>query len=285
MYPKFSPINVTKASGIKAPFEKQKLKRSLIKSGAGSEQADAIVDEIMGKLVEGMSTKEIYETAFRMLRNLSAPVAARYKLKQSLFQLGPSGFPFEQFIGELLKVEGNRVNVNVIEKGRCVNHEIDVIAEIDNQRFLIECKFHNRAGYICDVKIPLYIQSRFLDVEKEWKIKDHSKTYQAWVVTNTRFSDDAVQYGRCMNMYLLGWDFPQSNGLKDRIDRSGLHPVTSLTSLTAHEKQALLEKKIVLCKTLAEKYDALAQIGIREPRLSAVIQECTALCKAVLHNE
>lgn len=274
-------INIIKASGEKAPFNKGKLKQSLLRSGATNEQADEITNKVIEMLVEGMSTRKIYKTAFRLLRNYSRQAAARYKLKQAIMELGPSGFPFEQFVGELLKHKGYKTQVGIIVKGHCVNHEIDVIAEKDEHHFMIECKFHNRQGYVCDVKIPLYIQSRFLDVERQWKqLAGHAeKFHQGWVVTNTRFSDDASKYGRCMNMNLVGWDYPKNNGLKDWIDGSGLHPVTCLTSLTQKEKQQLLDKKIVLCKTMHHNNALLQSIGIKPPRLQKVMDECVALCE------
>lgn len=274
-------INITKASGLKVPFNKGKLKQSLMRSGANSEQADEVVSEVMEMLVEGMSTRKIYKTAFRLLRNVSRPMAARYKLKHAIMELGPSGFSFEQFVAELLKHKGYKTQVGVIVKGHCVNHEVDVIAEKDKHHFMIECKFHNRQGYSSDVKIPLYIQSRFLDVETSWKQLDgHAeKFHQGWVVTNTRFSEDAAQYGRCMNMNLVGWDYPKNNGLKDWIDGSGLHPVTCLTTLTQKEKQQLLDRKIVLCKTMHHNHTVLQSIGIGSPRLEKVMDECSALCE------
>lgn len=274
-------INITKASGQKAPFNEGKLKQSLLRSGATNEQADDITNEVMEMLVEGMSTRKIYKAAFRLLRNYSRPAAARYKLKRAIMELGPSGFPFEMFVAELLKYKGYQTKVGVIVQGHCVKHEIDVIAEKDEHHFMIECKFHNHQGYASDVKIPLYIQSRFLDVEKQWKQLDgHAeKFHQGWVVTNTRFSDDAAQYGRCMNMNLVGWDYPKHNGLKDWIDGSGLHPVTCLTSLTQKEKQQLLDKKIVLCKTMHHNNALLQSIGVKPPRLQKVMDECAALCE------
>lgn len=275
-------IYITKASGLKVPFDKAKLKQSILHAGANTQQADEIVREVIEMLVEGMSTHKIYKTAFRLLRNYSYPAAARYKLKQAIMDLGPSGFPFEQFISELLKHKGYQTKVGLIVQGHCVKHEIDVIAEKDEHHFMIECKFHNRQGYIGDVKIPLYIQSRFLDVEKQWKQIDGNaeKFHQGWVITNTRFSDDATQYGRCMNLNLVGWDYPKHNGLKDWIDGSGLHPVTCLTTLTRGEKQQLLDKKIVLCKTLHHNYTVLQSIGVKPPRLQKVMDECAALSEA-----
>lgn len=272
-------IQVTKASGQKAPFDKGRLKQSLLRAGAAPEQANEILAKVMDLLVEGMSTRKIHKTAFRLLRNLSRPVAARYKLKHAIMELGPSGFPFEQFIAELLKHRGYKVQVGTIVKGFCVNHEIDVIAEQDENQFMIECKFHNRLGYISDIKIPLYIHSRFLDVERQWKKSDAQKLYQGWVVTNARFSKDAAQYGQCMNLHLVGWDYPQYEGLKEWIDHSGLYPVTCLTTLTNKEKQTLLDKKIVLCKMLNHNQTLLESIGIEPPRLQKVLDECFVLCE------
>lgn len=277
-------INITKASGQIVPFNKGKLKQSLLRSGANSEQADEVVSEVQDMLVEGMSTRKIYKTAFRLLRDVSRPMAARYKLKHAIMELGPSGFPFELFVAELLKHKGYKTQVGIIVKGHCVNHEIDVIAEKDEHHFMIECKFHNRQGYSSDVKIPLYIRSRFLDVERQWKQLDgHAeKFHQGWVVTNTRFSDDATQYGKCMNLNLVSWDYPKNNGLKDWIDNSGLHPVTCLTTLTQREKQQLLDRKIVLCKTMHHNHSALQSIGLKSPRLEKVMEECEALCQTFL---
>lgn len=274
-------IHITKASGLKIPFNRGKLRQSLLRSGANTQQADEIVNEVIEMLFEGMSTRNIHKTAFRLLKNISRPVAAKYKLKQAIMELGPSGFPFEQFVGELLDYKEYKIKVGVIVKGHCVDHEVDVIAEKGNHHFMIECKFHNRQGYLCDVKIPLYIQSRFLDVETQWKqIDGHcEKLHQGWVVTNTRFSEDAAQYGRCMNMNLVGWDYPKNNGLKDWIDGSGLHPVTCLTTLTQREKQQLLDKKIVLCKMLHHNYKILESIGVKQNRLEKVMDECSALCQ------
>lgn len=287
MKSKSKKIQITKVSGLRVPFDKEKLKKSLLRSGATNEQAIGITNEVIEMLVDGMSTHEIYKTAFRLLKNVSRPVAARYKLKQAILELGPSGFPFEQFVAELLSFKGYKTRVGEVVKGHCVNHEIDVIAEKDEHHFMIECKFHNRQNYVCDVKIPLYIQSRFLDVETSWKqmVGHVEKFHQGWVITNTRFSEDAAQYGKCMNMNLVGWDYPKNNGLKDWVDSSGLHPVTCLTTITKREKQQLLDKKIVLCKTLHHNYSLLESIGVKQPRLQKVLDECVVLCEIIFSHK
>jgi len=151
-------IVVTKASGATEPFSIKKLRNSLERAKATSEEINSIIDELLPKLYQGISTKKIYSDAFRLLRNQSKPHAARYYLKRGIMELGPSGFPFEKFIGELFKHQGYMVQVGAIVQGKCVKHEIDVIAEKENQIILMECKFRNQPGISVDVKIPLYIQ-------------------------------------------------------------------------------------------------------------------------------
>ncbi len=272
---------ITKSSGKKVPFNAEKLKKSLLRAGSSDFEADKIIREVISMLVEGMSTSKIHKVAFRLLKSVSHPVAARYKLKQALLELGPSGFPFEQYIAELLKFQGYETQVGIFVQGHCVSHEIDVIAEKENTRMMTECKFHNSPGYVCDIKIPLYIRSRFVDVATSKNIATgQAESFsQAWVITNTRFSEDATQYAKCMNMQLISWDFPRNNALKDWVDHSGLHPITSLTTLTYKEKKQLLDEKIVLCKNILNNHKILEELGIRPPRLQKIIDESKALCE------
>ena len=276
-----SSYEITKANGEKSTFDPQKLYSSLTRSGADETQAHEIVDAITSELYPGISTKKIYKRAFSLLKERSRFLAARYNLKNAIMLLGPSGYPFERFIGELLKHQGYKVEVAKIVSGKCVNHEVDVIAEIDNHHFMIECKYHNQPGTVSDVKIPLYIQSRFLDVAEQWKrLPGHEqKHHQGWVVTNTRFTIDAIQYGSCAGLKLVGWDYPAQGSLKDIIDSLGLYPVTTLTSLTLTEKKALLELNVVLCHDLRNNESILAQISVKDTRIKTILAECIQLCQ------
>jgi len=283
---KGSKIKITKASGESALFDEAKLRHSLSKAGADDSQIDEILKELLKELYDGISTKRIYRLAFDRLKNRSKHLAARYHLKQAIMELGPSGYPFEKFIGEILKYQGYSVEVGVIVKGKCVNHEVDVIALADHHHFMIECKYHNQRGIFCDVKIPLYINSRFKDVEAEWiKLPGHDKrTHQGWVVTNTKFSSDAIQYGNCAGLKLLGWDYPIKGSLKDLIDDLGLYPITCLTTLTRAEKQSLLDRKIVLCSEICSNPNLLYDLGMNEAKVKRVIEEGQSLCKNLINN-
>jgi hypothetical protein len=273
-------LQVRKASGDLEPFNAEKLRTSLKRAGAKDETIREILEQVNSNLYDGISTKEVYKTAFAMLKTHNGSTAARYNLKRALMMLGPSGYPFEKYVGEILKHEGFKVEVGVIIHGHCVDHEVDVVAEKDDSHFMVECKFHNQPGHICDVKVPLYINSRFHDIEKQWKLlPGHgTKFHQGWVVTNTRFSNDAIQYGSCAGLHLIGWNYPESGSLRMLIDESGLHPVTALTTLSQSEKIRLLENRVVLGREIVDDPTILTKIGVKGPRANAIIAEAGKLC-------
>lgn len=276
---------VVKVSGERVPFDPEKLRTSLQRSGATVELSGIILEEILPRLTEGISTKKLHRMAFALLQQRSKHLAARYRLKQAIMDLGPSGFPFERFIARILEQDGYRVQVGMIVEGKCVKHEVDVIAERDEHHFMVECKYHH-PGRVCDVKIPLYIQARFKDVEAQWRlIPGHgTKFHQGWLVTNTRFTSDALRYGQCAGLYLMSWDHPVKESLKDRIDRSGLYPLTCLSSLTRAEKQQLLDTGVVLCKEIRKEPALLSRAGVRPARFNAVLKEGAELCAMLSHH-
>ncbi len=273
-------VTIVKASGQLAPFNEEKLRHSLERAGAEKFLANQIIREISGQLYEGISTGEIYRKAFDMLRTFSRPLAAKYRLKNAIMDLGPSGFPFERYVSELLKSQGFTTVTNQFVQGKCVTHEVDVIATANGNINYIECKYHNQRGIVCDVKVPLYIHSRFMDLKERQSLlkENQDKIFRGWVVTNTKFSEDAVKYGLCSNLELIGWDFPTGRSLRQMIDITGLHPVTCLTSLSQREKQQLLEQGIVLCRELQNNGNLLAQMGIKPNRLKTVLNEAQSLC-------
>jgi len=234
-------ILITKASGELVPFAPEKLMRSLAKAGATQAQAEEILASVKPLLHRGISTKTIFKNAFRLLKKVSPPQAGRYKLKNAIMELGPTGFPFEKYFAAILQNMGYRVQTGVILQGACVKHEVDVIAEKENQHEMVECKFHLQQGIFCNVKIPLYIHARFKDLQAGFANRPSGNNilHQGWVITNTRFTTDAIQYGTCAGLKLIGWNYPNGNGLNNLIDKMGLYPITALTSITKKEKQTL----------------------------------------------
>ena len=273
-------IAVTKASGHSEPFDEKKLKRSMLRAGAGEQQAKRILSQIRELLYDGISTKQIYSAAFKLLRKSALPIASRYKLKMAIMELGPSGFPFEKYVAAILQAQGFKTQTGVLVKGLCVKHEVDVVAEKDNHHYMVECKYHNNRGTVCDVKIPLYINSRFKDVEASWiKLPGHEiKLHQGWVVTNTKFTSDAIQYGTCAGLNLIGWDYPHDRSLNQLIEKLGVYPLTSMTTLSRSEKQKLLETGIVLCRDILDRPDLLDQLHITKERIRIISTEANSIC-------
>ncbi|NRD24636.1 restriction endonuclease [Winogradskyella litoriviva] len=278
-------INIIKSSGEKVRFSLDKLRSSLKNTGADKETIDGIIDNVRDELYQGISTKEIYNRAFALLKKKKSYFASKYKLKKAIYELGPTGFPFERFISELLKYSGYKTEVGQILQGKCVKHEIDVLAHKKNKTTIIECKYHSEQGLNCNVKIPLYINSRYQDVKSFWNanLKNGTLLDQGWVVTNTRFTEDALLYGKCCGLYLLSWDYPKNDALKDRIDRLGLYPITVSTLLSKREKQFLLSRDVVMCRQLLHDKFYLDHLGISESRKNKILNEIAQLCPNTNH--
>ncbi|QCE42486.1 restriction endonuclease [Psychroserpens sp. NJDZ02] len=273
-------IYIKKASGDRVKFSIEKLKTSLINSGADSVLADSITKNVRDELFQGISTKEIYNRAFALLKSKQSHLASKYKLKKAIYELGPTGFPFERYVAAILETSGYSTKVGDIINGHCVKHEIDILATKTKETHVVECKFHSESGLNCNVKIPLYIYSRFKDVQKKWNadLKLKTKVTQGWVVTNTRFTEDARRYGNCVGLYLLSWDYPKNNGLKHRIDTHKLYPITVSTLLTKREKQFLLNREVVLCKDLINDAFYLDHLAISKNRKTRILNEIKLLC-------
>ncbi len=275
-------IYIKKASGDRVKFSTEKLKKSLINSGADNDLANSITSNVRDELYQGISTKEIYNRAFSLLKSKKSHIASKYKLKKAIYELGPTGFPFEHYVAAILEASGYNTKVGEIIKGTCVNHEVDILASKSGNTVVVECKFHGEAGLNCNVKIPLYINSRFNDIKSKWNKTSNIKTKitDGWVVTNTRFTEDAKNYGNCVGLKLLSWDYPINNGIKHRIDKLKLYPITTSTLLTKREKQFLLNREVVLCKDLIDDAFYLDHLGISKTRKERILNEIKHLCNS-----
>ncbi len=272
------PILITKEDGMREPFDAGKLRFSLERAGAASASSDRIIAHIEGELVDGMSTAEIYRHAFNLLRRDAKPVAARYSMRRAVLDLGPTGFPFETFIGEMFKVRGYQVHTDQIIRGACVDHEVDMVAQKKGDCIAAEIKFHNSLSIKSDVQTPLYIHARFEDLKKG-RSRDGNQFCidRGMLVTNTKFTNQAIAYGSCVGLLMIGWNHPREGSLHDLIEETKVHPITALTTLSHHEKMLLLERRVVISKTLLEDHGVLASIGLTPQKIEDVLIECGAL--------
>jgi len=277
--PQRSEITIIKANGETEHFNPDRFRGSLRRSGADELTIEEIVDQVLKELRPGMSTNQIYKTAYTILKQRSRITAPRYSLKRAIMQMGPSGYPFEHLVAALLQKDGYSTQVGVIRQGKCVKHEVDVLAMQDHTCIFVECKYHNRPGHLSDVKVPLYIQSRYLDLVEGCKTHHQEPMItQGWLVTNTRFSSEAIDYGRCVHLTMIGWDYPDQHSLKARIDSAGLYPVTVLTRLSKAEMEYLLSKSIITCSELLKQASILDQLQVPQRRRTQILEEAEALC-------
>jgi hypothetical protein len=278
-------MKVTKYSGEVVAFEKDKLKKSLLKSGACEADVSRVLQTIEKQLYDGIPTKKIYKMAFQLLKKVSNVHAAKYNLRTALMALGPAGFYFEKFIAKVFEIEGYKTITNQSLNGKCVSHEVDVLLKKNDTVSMVECKFHGSQDVKTDVKVPLYILSRFNDlaVQEHELFNEKVKIEKCWIVTNSRFTEDASQFGTCSNLHLLSWNYPSGNSLKNKIDSYHIYPVTALTTLTLSEKDKLLTQNIITAKELLANKEWLVKIGLSQNRIKNVLKETNQLCNILKH--
>jgi len=270
---------VVKATGERELFDQTKLRDSLRRSGASEEDIGNVVSNILAEMHDGVSTEKIYRHAFALLKRQHKDVAAQYNLRRAIREMGPTGFPFEQFVGEILRSKGYEVRVGLIVQGWCVDHEVDVSAKKDGTHILIECKFHNEEGFKTDLKVALYVRERFQDIQKKHEsIKDETERFhEAWLVTNTKLTSKAIQYAQCAGLNVIGWNYPRRGNLQDLVNETRMYPITALTALSFAEKRRLMENRIVLFRDLFDKKKMLHGLGLDDKKIERVLAEATEL--------
>jgi hypothetical protein len=275
------PILVKKASGIEEPFSEQKLRKSLYKVHLSEDVINDIVSRVNSQLYDGITTRKIYRLAFNFLKRRQPVSASRYHLKRALVDLGPDGFLFERLVAEIMVAEGFSVKVGQLIEGRCVTHEVDVVAALDQRHAFVECKLHQRDALKSDVKVALYTYARFQDILKKRQEETPSSTatYESWLVTSTSFSSDAIQYAECMGMVVLSFSYPTDRSLSTLIEEFLLYPITCLTTLSAFSKKQLLSQEIILCRDLLLDYSLLQKAGVSAEASTRVIEEMKLLCR------
>lgn len=277
-------IWVLKNSGERERFSLAKLERSLVRSGADPTTISRVTDHVISELADGMKTSIIYRHAFSILKKNQYAAALKYSLRRAVAGLGPSGFPFEKFIAEILKRKGYKTQTGIVLSGYCVSHEVDVLAEKDDRHIFVECKFHNQEGIKTDVKVALYVHARFLDLrkgheeEKEAAIRIH----EGWLITNTKLTADAIQYANCAGLTTVGWGYPHEGNLQDLILEAGVHPLTCLMSLSTSHKNELLRRGIVMCVDLKKDETPLKDLGLSREKIAGVIKEIDMICREVM---
>ncbi|MBP9842467.1 MAG: ATPase [Candidatus Pacebacteria bacterium] len=275
------PTLITKADGATEYFKVEKLRRSLRRAGADPHEVNDIIADVDKRLYDGIQTQEIYRYAFALLRESRPPAAARYSLRRALFNLGPSGFPFEKFLARLFQADGYNTRTGIILQGHCAPHEIDIAAYKADHSFIGEAKFHARPGIKSDLQVAMYSYARLLDLKETMICEDDiCGIREFWLITNTKFTTTAEDYGNCVGLKMLSWDYPKRNNLHDRIQRAGVYPITVLQNITAAQAETLIAKDIILCSDILLHEHVLRHLHLPIRKQEALLQEIRNICDA-----
>lgn len=182
-------------------------------------------------------------------------------------------------MARIFVLQGFKVTTNIFVEGKCISHELDVVVGKDNELAMIECKFHGSQDNKRDVKVPMYILSRFNDIklEKHHLFEQYNQISKCWLTTNSRFTSEAIKFAKCSNLSLLSWDYPLNKGLKDLINQFKVYPLTCLTTLTIAEKEILLLQGFLTVYDLVHQKNVFDKLKLSSSRLKNVTNECNQL--------
>lgn len=253
-------VYIINAKGEKEKFSFQKVYRSARRAGASARIAKSITQRIESEVYSGMKTSEIYDKVKKYLTKEEPSPALKFSLKEAIRNLGPTGFPFEKYIAEIFSQQGFRVKTNQALPGFCCpSYEIDFMAEKDKILYIGECKFRNLSGGKVHQDTALSNHARFLDIKKALELKGEKSESRSMLVTNTKFTNRAISYSKCVGVELLGWRYPKERGLEYLIESQELYPITILPSFKRYMADFFAKERMMMAKDL---------VGIDSKKLS-----------------
>ena len=270
-------MDVTKESGEKEKFKRDKLCLSLEKAGAPKDTVGRVCKKVEQDLREGITTEELFKRAFEYLSTEHIEPAARYSLRRGIAALGPAGFLFEQYVERILQAYGFSTRRDIFLQGVCVSHEVDLIAHKGKDHFLVEIKYHNRGGIKTDVTVAMYADARLSDIApvQEKEERGWGAQHAMWLITNTKFTTTAIQYGKCKRIRMTGWSYPQRESLENLIVDKKLYPVTVLPSVARGKLNEFSRAGLMLVSDIAQHTpETLARkIGFDVSRAEEMVSE------------
>jgi hypothetical protein len=245
-------INVTKFDGRLQPFDRAKVARTCMRMGADRAVADDIAGRVEAEAYDGITTKRIMQMIFANLRRRMPEARHRIDLRTAISLMRPKP-DFELFAAQILRAYGYKVASNRIIRGKCVEHEIDAVAENGKDVFYVEVKHHMNAHTYTGVDVFLQARATFEDLTDGYKAGAHRTPFtKAMVFTNAKMSEHALRYADCRGIRYVSWDEPRGRGLGDIIDSHKLYPVTLIRGMDAGAMAKLGDAGIVTLRQLAD---------------------------------
>ncbi|MCD6371378.1 MAG: restriction endonuclease [Candidatus Aenigmarchaeota archaeon] len=255
---------VTKADGSKQSFDKSKIIKTCLRLKASREIAKKIANKIEREAYDGISTRKIIKLVYKYLSEYKPELKHTIDLRESISTLR-SKPDFEIFVSQILKSLGYTTIMNQVVPGKCVEHEVDIIAIKGKEIIYVEVKHHVNPHTYTGLRIFLEVWSAFEDLKDGFKLGNHEFNFsKALVVSNTKISSHAERYARCKGIAYLGWKYPKNQGLERLIERNKLYPLTFLKGLEEKELEKLGDIGIVTLKQFiqipSEKISKLTRI-------------------------
>ncbi|MDT7858818.1 MAG: ATP cone domain-containing protein [Candidatus Aenigmarchaeota archaeon] len=261
-------IYVTKADGSKQPFDKQKIINTCLRLQATPEQAQSIADKIEAKAYDGIPTKKILQMVFQYMKKYRPAIGYQIDLKQAIAMLR-SKPDFEIFVAKLFEAMGYEVETNLIIQGKCIEHEIDVVARKGNEIILLEVKHHVNHHTYSGLDVFLQLNSTLEDLKLGYENgKNSFKFTRAILICNTKVSDHGRRYALCKGLEFIAWKFPPENGLERLIEEYKLYPITFLKEIERDEAYSLANAGIVTVEQLLDNAEKISRkSGISKNRI------------------
>jgi len=267
-------VFVTKADGTKQLFDREKVVRTCLRMGASRRTADEVAERVEKSLYDGIPTSKILQMTFRLLRKYKPAFRHLFDLRRGL-SLMDSKPEFESFVQILLAHNGFDVSPNRLLTGRCVTHEVDAIARKGGVTYFVEAKHHVSYHALTGLDESRIARAILEDVSEGFELgKNSLKVDRAMIVTNTRYSEHAIRYGKCRNILQIGWSSPVDLSLQNMIGEKNLYPLSCLRDLKHETKTKLVNSGIVLLKQLFEEEPStLARAtGVQKETLEQIIE-------------
>jgi hypothetical protein len=273
---------IIKQNGIRVFFDSGKLCESMVRAGASEKQAQRICDMVDQKLQPGMTTSKIFRETLRELVKEDLDIAVKYSIKRGINALGPDGFLFEKFIEAMLRMDGYSTRRNQNMKGRCVTHEVDVLAWKGTNYYMIEAKYRNEPDVRTHINTVMYADARMKDIASNNKNnKEGRHHFHTWLITNTEFTNQSTRFSKCADVRLTGWNYPDKDSLQNIIVRTKAYPITVIPSLSKDARTKLSEYGLVLAQDLLPytKEKLIKDFGIKAKTAAAIQSDVAAILK------
>jgi ATP cone domain/Restriction endonuclease len=241
---------VTKADGSRQQFDRNKIVATCMRMGATRNEAEQIAGKIESRVYDGMSTAKVLQMIFQFIRRFKPQANRLYDLRRGL-SLMSSKPEFERFVQVLLANVGFDVDPNRVLRGKCIEHEVDAIARKNGVTYFVEAKHHYNYHAYTGLDESRIARALLEDVTEGFNLGlTELKVDKAMIVTNTKYSEQAVQYGACRNILQIGWSTPIDLGLRDIIQARNLYPLSCIKGLKTDARVQLVDSDIILISQL-----------------------------------